>query len=413
MTIKPITLSKQTLRRFVLGKQGIWPGRRWQGVDGLRNALLAGCVIQVDPLCIMARSHDLTIFSRVIDYRPDDLNRVIYGERKGFDWGDVIFIHPMGEIPYWKQIMQRKIKTPYWDSFADEYKVPIQYVKDAIKQNGPMSGREFKGEKQGDRYWRSAKDTGRAMYYLWIAGELMTSHRRGFERYYDFTEKIIPEEYKIFEGIEATENYMAKKIFIDRNVVSQTEFKSLWSGMIGRKVEQNEALAVLSDLMKKEEIIPVQIKGEKPVPTYILTEDLPLLYEISDGSIPVSWIPLQTSTDQEVVFMAPLEITSARGRAKKLFDFDYIWEVYKPVELRRWGYYTIPILYQDRLVARMDSKYDRKNRTFIIIGYWQEIEQDLDGNYVEALQAGLRRLIHFLGAERVDIRCMDKWPEKM
>ena len=71
-------------------------------------------------------------------------------------------------------------------------------------------------------------------------------------------------------------------------------------------------------------------------------------------------------------FLAPLDPVSARGRAKPLFDFEYVWEVYKPVDQRRWGYYTLPVLWGDRLVARFDSKLDRSTDTLVINGLWLE-----------------------------------------
>jgi uncharacterized protein YcaQ len=74
--------------------------------------------------------------------------------------------------------------------------------------------------------------------------------------------------------------------------------------------------------------------------------------------VPPAWAQVETSTTQEAVFLAPLDPVSARGRAKVLFGFDYIWEVYKPAPQRKYGYYTLPVLWGDRLVARFDSKLD-------------------------------------------------------
>ena len=96
-------------------------------------------------------------------------------------------------------------------------------------------------------------------------------------------------------------------------------------------------------------------------PRFLLSEDLPLLETLMAGRVPDDWQPLETTTDQEVTILAPLEIVSARGRAAKVFDFDYVWEVYKPESQRRWGYYTLPVLYGDRLVARFDAKLDRSS----------------------------------------------------
>ena len=121
------------------------------------------------------------------------------------------------------------------------------------------------------------------------------------------------------------------------------------------------------------------------------------------GEIPTDWAPLATTTDEEAVFLSPLDPVSARGRAKPLFGFDYVWEVYKPAELRSFGYYTMPILWGDRLVGRFDPKLDRSSGTLVINGLWLE-DRALarDEAFGEALERGMARLVRFLGAERVD-----------
>ena len=111
--------------------------------------------------------------------------------------------------------------------------------------------------------------------------------------------------------------------------------------------------------------------------------------------MPKAWTPLETTTTEEVVFLAPLDQVSARGRAKVLFGFDYVWEVYKPEHQRKFGYYTLPILWGDRLVARFDSKLDRTTNTFVILGLWLEDEAlGKDEAFAEALAARVCALRH-------------------
>ncbi len=119
--------------------------------------------------------------------------------------------------------------------------------------------------------------------------------------------------------------------------------------------------------------------------------------------MPVAWTPLETTTTEEAVFLAPLDPVSARGRAKVLFGFDYVWEVYKPEHQRTFGYYTLPVLWGDRLVARFDSKLDRTTNTFVILGLWLEDEAlGKDEAFAEALARGFARFVTFLGASKLD-----------
>ncbi len=131
--------------------------------------------------------------------------------------------------------------------------------------------------------------------------------------------------------------------------------------------------------------------------------------------MPTAWTPLETNTLDEVVFLAPLDPVSARGRAKVLFGFDYVWEVYKPEHLRKYGYYTLPVLWNDRLVARFDSKLDRTTNTFIILGLWLEDAPAEGGEalasneaFAEALARGFARFVSFLGARELDAKGIQK-----
>ena len=129
-----------------------------------------------------------------------------------------------------------------------------------------------------------------------------------------------------------------------------------------------------------------------------------MLATLEAGSVPAEWRPLDTTTEDETVFLAPLDIVSARGRAKVWFDFDYVWEVYKPAQQRRWGYYTLPILYGDRLVARFDPKLDRSTNTLLINGLWLETPVLAeDTQFVAALARGLERFRQFLNAQAIDL----------
>jgi uncharacterized protein YcaQ len=164
-------------------------------------------------------------------------------------------------------------------------------------------------------------------------------------------------------------------------------------------------------LYEENVITRVNLEGSKE-DWIVLSSDLPLLEAIASGGVPSEWTPLGPSTLDEVTFLAPLEIASARGRSKLLFDFDYIWEVYKPLELRRWGYYTLPVLYGDDLVARLDPKLDRKTGTLIVNGFWLEDDTPADDPaFADALGKGLARFAAFVGARQVDVTRIQ--PEKL
>lgn len=150
------------------------------------------------------------------------------------------------------------------------------------------------------------------------------------------------------------------------------------------------------------EIVEVRVEGWKG-PRWALSEDVPLLEELAAGRIPEAWRPLETTTEEEAVFLALLDPVSARGRAKLVFGFDYVWEVYKPAHQRKYGYYTLPILWGDRLVARFDSKLDRESGTLVLLGLWLEDEPlGRDDAFAESLARGFERFLTFLDAGVLD-----------
>ena len=103
-----LTIDIETARRFILGKQGLWPGRRWRGIKGTEQAMRAIEYLQLDPLQIIARSHDITLHSRVLDYSPGMWEDVTYKKRKFFDWGGWLAARPMDELPHWRTVMHRE-----------------------------------------------------------------------------------------------------------------------------------------------------------------------------------------------------------------------------------------------------------------------------------------------------------------
>lgn len=98
-------LDAKVARRFVLGCQGLWPGRRWEGADGVVDAVLGTGGVQVDPLDIVGHSHDVAFLGRVEGYRPRLLEDCLYRRRRLFEWGGTVFIRPMSDLPFWRRRM--------------------------------------------------------------------------------------------------------------------------------------------------------------------------------------------------------------------------------------------------------------------------------------------------------------------
>lgn len=403
-----LTIDIDTARRFILGKQGLWPGRSWRGLQGVEQAIRAMEYLQLDPLQIIARSQDFLLHSRVLDITPGLWEDLAYHNRKFFDWGGWLAVRPMDELPHWRVIMRRERDGgPDYDSrirkMAHDHADAIAEMRAILRERGTVSNRDFEmAARTRTQSYRGRKDSALALYYLWRTGEVMTHHRENFERVYALTEAVAP-AHLLYESSEAeADRFLIQKevSFSGLSRVNRTQ-ESYFRGVpFGQAKQIIEALLVDGDL------IEVQVEGWKQV-HYALASDAVLLDELVTGRVPQAWSPLETTTTEEVIFLAPLDPVSARGRAKLLFGFDYVWEFYKPVHQRKFGYYTLPILWGDRLVARFDSKLDRTTQTFIILGLWLEDEAlGKDEAFAQALACGFARFVTFLGASKLDTQAI-------
>ena len=397
---RKLIINPQVRRRFVLGKQGLWPGRRWQGKAGLRRAMREMEMVQIDPTVVVAPSQDLVLVGRVLGYQAAWLADLLYKERSFFDYGGGLTISPMEEMPYTRVVMQRKAREPRWAKFAKENAALIKRVRQEVARHGPLSGRQLEGESTKAWSYRSGKDTGVALYFLWLVGELMISNRVGKERVYDLLEKVLPRKFSRIASAAEMEDYYSRKAISVAGIASRRGFRNAWKGIAERWVGHSESQQKLARMVAAEEVTAVELENEKDI-YYVLSKDLPKLKTLVRGEIPKAWEPLETSTSEEVTFLSPLELVSARGRAKVLFDFDYTWEIYKPQEKRKYGPYTMPILYGDQLVGRADLKMDRAAGNLMVNGVWLEPWFKPAASFKAAYGRGLARLVEFLGAKKV------------
>jgi uncharacterized protein YcaQ len=398
-----LTLDVEAARRFILGKQGLWPGRHWRGIKGTEQAMRAMEYLQLDPLQIIARSQDIALHSRVLDYTPGLWEDVTYQQRKFFDWGGWLAARPMDELPHWRVVMRRQSEGDYGDSrirrLARDHADAIAEMRAVLRERDIVSNRDFEmATRTRTQSFRGRKDSALALYYLWLTGEVMTHHRDRFERMYALAEKVAPTHLMRESSEEEADRFLIEKEirFSGLSRISRT------SDSFRRGEPDRAAKKMLEAMLAGGDLIEVKVEGWKAV-QYALGSDAKTLRDLIAGRVPKAWKPLETTTTEEAVFLAPLDPVCARGRAKALFGVDYVWEVYKPVHQRKFGYYTLPVLWGDRLVARFDSKLDRTTKTFVILGLWLEDKAlGKDEAFAEALARGFARFVTFLGAGEME-----------
>jgi uncharacterized protein YcaQ len=280
-------------------------------------AVRDGGVVQVDPLSVVAQSQDIVLYGRVLEYEPALLRQALYTDRLLFEYGGAVVTLPMEELPYWRVAMARKRLEPRHAEFAAAYAGLVEEVYRRIAEVGPLCARDFEskeiataGRTKGS--YRSGKAVNQALYYLWLAGEIMTHSRRGLERVYDLRERIAPAAYAhATASEEEAEAFYELEVLRANGVVSTRRWRLAFAGNALREVTPAEAAARLARLIKEGKIVPVAMQDDAKSEYIVRTEDVSLLEELDRGAIPEEWRPLETSTDEEVTFLAPLDISIA------------------------------------------------------------------------------------------------------
>jgi hypothetical protein len=402
MTKKNVALqwSIEQARLYQLFAVGLY-GRSYQeGRKGIRQAFYDLGVIQLDPLPVLGRNHDLVIQARVSGTHPDQTLNLIHNERLGFEyWDKVLCIIPIEEFSNFRVLMDAC--GDYWEArrekrLKQKYPGAIEAVYNAVVQHGPVSSRELKtlNVAQGDhREWKSTKAANAALEVLWNRGKLSVSHRDNYRRYFDLTERIIPQP--IYEtpipSPSAFWNHFLKRRVRVVGLLPGSGDSEAWAFL--RTARSNDLPA---KLVAKGDLVRVQVEGIK-TPFYALPH---AEEELRNAEL--------SAFEDGVRFIAPLDpLLWARTGLKRLWDFEYTWEVYKPVSKRRWGYYVLPILYQDRFVARFDGRYDRSEKTLHVLTYHEE--PNGLALFHPAIHNGFQRFLIYLDGERIVLPTSEVW----
>jgi uncharacterized protein YcaQ len=397
-------ISKDVARRFLLGRQGLWPGRRWRGLSGTEQAMRTMEHVQLDPLQVIARAQDLALASRVIDYRQDDWATLTYEKRRFFEWGGWLAIRPIDQLPYYRVLMRRGRDFKGIKTMGDAHGPAIEEMRELLGARRELSNRDFAmGARTRVNSYRGRKDSAIALYYLWRTGEAMVTRRDRFERVYAASASVAPRRYLV----EAPES-VADDFHLMKGIASAGFARlSLATYTLHRDITAAELAAWRERKLADGELIEVEVEGYKQG-HLALASDAAALEALAAGRVPRAWKALEATTMDEASFLSPLDpVVGDRERLRRVFDFDYKWEVYNKAEDRAFGYYVLPVLWGDRLVARFDSRLDRSTMTLVMNGFWLEDEAiATDEAFADAVGRGMARFLGFLGAQALDARAV-------
>lgn len=387
VTLPPpsVTLTKADARRFMLAHQRLLTPRQLMGKQGVLDFVKhVGC-IQYDPINVVGRSADITLQARVGDYSPAYLEQLLYQDRKLVDgWDKVASIYAMEDRPYFerhrKAMQDRHIKSP-----AREI---LPHVLKTIEERGPQRAQDFQHAALVMGGWgkpiRMARE---ALNVLYDVGDLALHNRVGAIRVFDLAEKLVPEDI-----LHAEEPNLKDVDYQDWHVMRRIGSMGIvqafagdhWNGITN--VKSIARKATIRRLVEAEQLTTVEIEDLPQRQFYVRTADLPRLHLLRLKE-PVP----------NACLIGPLDnLIWDRDLIRAIFDFDYVWEVYKPAVKRQYGYYVLPVIYQDRFIARVDLGFDKKTRMLSIENWWWEANVTPDdamrGALIEAFQAFMRYL---------------------
>ncbi|HTW83221.1 MAG TPA: crosslink repair DNA glycosylase YcaQ family protein [Candidatus Sulfotelmatobacter sp.] len=332
------------------------------------------------------RSHYLPLFSRLGDYEPGVLEDAAYGrDRILFEyWGHEASLLPLAAHPLLRWRMERaRSGEGTWGRLArlrrDNPHV-LERVLARLAHEGPLGAGAFEGPR-GEGGWWGWSEAKNALEALFWSGEITTRTRRGFERIYDLTERVIPAEILALPtpGEADAQRELVRTSARAMGIASERDLRDYF------RLDLADARARVAELVESGELTPVTVESLRGT-RYLA---------------PGTRVPRRVHAH---ALLSPFDsLVWNRDRTRELFGFDYRIEIYVPRHKRVHGYYVLPFLFGDRLMARVDLKHDRQAR--ILRAHATHLEHGVPRREVlAAVRTQLESMAHWLGADKVTMR---------
>jgi len=340
--MRPEPLSAAQARRVALAAQGFGGERRAARGAVVRTVERLG-LVQIDSVNVLARAHFLPLFARLGPYATTRLEDAAYrAPRRLFEyWGHEASLLPVRLQPQlrWRMARARDEAWGGMRRIALEQPQLVREVRARIAERGPLAASDLVGERpRRAGPWWDWSDAKRAVEFLFWAGEVTTARRRGFERLYDLPERVLPRAVLATPTPDPADAQRELVRVAARacGVAAARDLRDYF------RLPAAEAGARLRELVEAGELLPVQVEGWRGE-----------AYLHRDARVP--------RRVEARALVGPFDsLVWERSRAERLFGFRFRIEIYVPAPRRVHGYYVLPFLLGDRLVARADLKADRQ-----------------------------------------------------
>jgi uncharacterized protein YcaQ len=384
----PRTISAAAARRIAIAAQGLAEGRPTTtlGRRHLRGVLARIGLLQIDSVSVLARAHYLPLFSRLGHYSRDLLDAAAWGKRPRalFEyWAHEASLLPVETQPLlrWRMARADAYDGLYGElaAFARERRAYCDRVLGEVASRGPLVSSDLEGPR-GPGGWWGWSDAKRALEFLFWAGHLTAGTRRGFERVYDLPARVLPAAILAAPtpAPEDAHRDLLRLAARALGVATASDLRDYY------RLDPAEAHPRLPELVEEGELLPVAVEGWTQ-PAY-LHRDARLPRRVEARALLAPFDPLIWE----------------RPRTERLFGFRYRLEIYTPAEKRVHGYYVLPFLLGERLVARVDLKTNRATNELLVLA--AHAEPHAPPHTEAALAEELRLMAAWLGLERVGVR---------
>ncbi len=338
--------------------------------------------VQMDPTSAVARTEHLVLWSRLgRRYRPAELERLLWEERSLFEYE--AYIVPTVDLWVHRESMRRFAHPkgtgrPYSRTWLNANRSFRRYVLSELRRRGPLRTRDL--EDRTAEGWRTGgwnddgRFTGMMLEVLWSRGEVMIVGRDGQQRLWDLAERRLPLDQPRRPTREVAREILDRQLRW-RGVATVKQFGRAFDG---RPPGWERALA---ELVREGVAVPAAIDG-----------------------LAGEWFAhaemLERPFRPRTVLLSPFDkLINDRQRTDSLFGFRYRIEIYVPKAKREYGYFVLPILHGDRLIGRLDPRFDRAERTLHVNGVWAE--EDAPASAGPAVSRAIGELASWLGAREV------------
>lgn len=383
-------LSLAEARRIALAAQGFGASRVREeaGKRDVRRVFEQLGVVQIDSVNVLARAHTLPAFSRLGRYKTQDLHALAYGGRKRalFEyWGHEASLLPVALQPLlrWRMARAARGEGIYGAiaRFGRERRELIEQVRGEIAERGPLAAGELSHQHKGEGGWWGWSDGKRAVEWLFWSGAVTTATRRGtFERVYGLTEQVLPRS--VIETPTPDEADAQRELLrVSARCLGVATERCLRDYF---RLRPGDARPRIAELVEAGELIPTAVEGWDAV-AYLYRE------------------ARRPRRMEAQALLAPFDpLIWQRERVEAVFGARIRLELYTPREKRTHGYYVLPFLLGDRIVARVDLKADRAVATLRVQAAHAETGVS-KAAIVEPLATELRLMATWLGLERIKV----------